>query len=274
MYQKVKNFKALLDVSTQPLYFAKVDVQAAFDTIPQAAVIKLMSTVPSESEYRFARHVEIKPTGAYATDPNAPNKPIRRWKSQARSLHHLDNFDEDLENDIAIGKKNTVFVETVVNQIRDTDSLLQLLAQHISQNMVKIGKKFYRQKEGIPQGSLLSSLICNYFYADLEAKHLSFLQSGESLLLRLIDDFLLITINPAHAKRFLQVMHDGVPGYGVGVNPDKTLTNFEVTINGKKVKRVVGEKMFPYCGNLVDMRTLNIARDRDRRKNLGESIYL
>ncbi|QSZ30101.1 hypothetical protein DSL72_004621 [Monilinia vaccinii-corymbosi] len=272
LYQKVKSFKASLNASTQPLYFAKVDVQAAFDTIPQAAVIELIKTVPSESEYRFARHVEIKTTDAYVTDPNAPNKPIRRWKSQAKPLHHLDNFDEDLENDIAIGKKNTVFVENIVNQVRDTNSLLQLLAQHISRNMVKIGKKFYRQKEGIPQGSILSSLLCNYFYADLEAKHLSFLQSGESLLLRLIDDFLLITLDPMHAKRFLQVMHDGIPEYGVGVNPDKTLTNFEVMINGKKVKRVVGEKMFPYCGNLVNMKTLNIARDRDRRKKFGESI--
>ncbi|KAJ8070628.1 hypothetical protein OCU04_000999 [Sclerotinia nivalis] len=269
LYQKVKSFKASLGASTKPLYFAKVDVQAAFDTIPQAAVIKLMKTVPSESEYRFAKHVEIKPTDAYNTDPNAPNKPIRRWKSNAKSMHHLDNFDEDLENDIAIGKKNTVFVENIVNQIRDTNSLLQLLVQHISQNMVKIGKRFYRQKEGIPQGSVLSSLLCNYFYADLEAKHLSFLQSGESLLLRLIDDFLLITLNPAHAKRFLKVMHDGIPEYGVGVNPDKTLTNFEAMINGKKIKRVVGEKMFPYCGNLVEMKTLNIARDRDRGKDLA-----
>ncbi|KAI9650201.1 Telomerase reverse transcriptase [Ciborinia camelliae] len=269
LYQKVKSFKNSLNAPTQPIYFAKVDVQAAFDTIPQAAVIKLMKTVPSESEYRFARHVEIKPTEAYATDPNAPNKAIRRWKSHAKSLHHLDNFDEDLENDIAIGKKNTIFVENIVNQIRDTNSLLQLLAEHISRNMVKIGKKFYRQKEGIPQGSVLSSLLCNYFYADLEAKHLAFLQSGESLLLRLIDDFLLITLNPVHAKRFLQVMHDGIPEYGVGVNPDKTLTNFEVMINGKKVKRVVGEKMFPYCGNLMDMKTLNIERDRDRRKDFA-----
>ncbi|CAD6447834.1 90dde13d-292a-4651-93b4-1c553ad6b48e [Sclerotinia trifoliorum] len=269
LYQKVKSFKASLGGSTKPLYFAKVDVQAAFDTIPQAAVIKLMKTVPSEPEYRFSRHVEIKPTNAYNTDPNAPNKPIRRWKSNAKSMHHLDNFDEDLENDIAIGKKNTVFVENIVNQIRDTNSLLQLLVQHISQNMVKIGKKFYRQKEGIPQGSVLSSLLCNYFYADLEAKHLSFLQPDESLLLRLIDDFLLITLNPAHAKRFLKVMHDGIPEYGVGVNPDKTLTNFEVMINGKKIKRIVGGKMFPYCGNLIDMKTLNLSRDRDRGKELA-----
>jgi telomerase reverse transcriptase len=229
-----------------------------------------MHSIPRESEYRIARHVEIKPTDAYNSGLSTTNKPIRRWKTLAKPLNHIDDFDEDLENDLAVGKKNTIFVENVVNQIRDTSSLLDLLTEHISRNMVQIGKRFYRQKEGIPQGSVVSSLLCNYFYADLEAKHLSFLQTGESLLLRLIDDFLLITTNPAHAKRFLQVMHTGVPEYGVTVNPEKTLTNFEVCINGRKIKRLVAQRGFPYCGNFIDVKNLSISRDRDRKKDLGE----
>lgn len=270
----MKGFKATLNSLEQPLYFAKVDVQAAFDTIPQSAVIQLMQSVPTEPEYRIAHHVEIKSSDSHIAGRSNSNKPILRWKSLAKSLHHLDNFDEDLENELAIGKKNTVFVENVVNAIRDTDSLLDLLTEHISRNMVKIGKKFYRQKEGIPQGSVLSSLLCSYFYADLEAKHLSFLQTGESLLLRLIDDFLLITRNPVHAKKFLQVMHDGVPEYGVSVNPNKTLTNFEVMINGRKIRRLVGERKFPYCGNVIDVKTLSISRDRDRKKDLGKYLMI
>lgn len=136
--------------------------------------------------------------------------------------------------------------------------------------MVKIGKKFYRQKEGIPQGSVLSSLLCNYFYADLEATYLDFLDPRESLLLRLIDDFLLITTNRADAKMFLEVMHEGLPEYGVSVNPDKTLVNFEVAVNGRKVPRLLGDGGFPYCGSFVDTKTLDVRRDRERRKDMGE----
>ena len=177
-----------------------------------------------------------------------------------------------------MGKKNAVFVDNVVAQIREKDELLGLLVEHISQNMVKIGKKFYRQKEGIPQGSVLSSLLCNYFYADLEAKRLSFLHSkpGEekggkkSLLLRLIDDSLLITTDKQHAKRFLEVMHAGVEEYGVSVNEEKSLVNFEVMVEGRKVRRVVGEREFPYCGCMIDMKTLDLGRDRERRKELGK----
>lgn len=72
-----------------------------------------------------------------------------------------------------------------------------------------MGKTFYRQKVGIPQGSVLSTVLCNMFYAHLEKKKLPFLNDTEGLLLRLIDDFLFITMNKAHAIQFLQLMHDG-----------------------------------------------------------------
>jgi telomerase reverse transcriptase len=262
----LKSFKSAIQNSPRPLYFAKVDVKAAFDTIPQNSVVGLMSTILSESEYRIARHMEVKPGDGY----HGGDKPIRKWMALAKAPDDFQSFNENLESDLAVGRKNTIFVESIVNQFRESDELLSLLAEHVQRNMVKIGKKFYRQKEGIPQGSVLSSLLCNYFYADLEMHHLQFLQSGDSILLRLIDDFLLITANPSHAKQFLQIMHDGVPEYGVRVNPDKTLVNFEATINGKKVPRLVGTRKFPYCGNLIDTKTLNITKDRQRRNLSGE----
>lgn len=72
-----------------------------------------------------------------------------------------------------------------------------------------MGKQFYRQKVGIPQGSIVSTVLCNIFYADLERKKLPFLNDCDGLLLRLIDDFLFISMNRDHASEFLQHMHDG-----------------------------------------------------------------
>lgn len=200
------------------------------------------------------------------------SKPVRKWVALAHPTDDVDTFEDDLESKLVVGRKHTIFVENVVNQFRDRTDILKLLSEHVKNNMVKIGRKFYRQKEGIPQGSVLSSLLCNFFYADLEAKHLGFLKPDESLLLRLIDDFLLITTNRSHAKMFLQIMHDGVPKYGVTVNPDKTLVNFEATINGKKVERLVGSTKFPYCGSFVDTKTLDITKDRERRKSMGKCL--
>ena len=72
-----------------------------------------------------------------------------------------------------------------------------------------MGKKYYRQKVGIPQGSVLSTMLCNIFYADLERKKLPFLTDSDGLLLRLIDDFLFISMNKDHATQFIQHMVDG-----------------------------------------------------------------
>jgi telomerase reverse transcriptase len=247
-------------------------VQAAFDTIPQSAIIDLMSKLPQESAYHICKHAEIKPADTKRLDEvgHVKSKPIRKWVSLASSARNLEPFHRTLEKSLAVGKTNTVFVENVMGQFRDTEELLALLAEHVQRNMVKVGKKFYRQKNGIPQGSVLSSLLCNYFYADLEAHRLAFLKSEESILLRLIDDFLLITTNSQHARKFLQVMHDGLPDYGVSVNPAKSLVNFEVSVNGQKVARLVDSQRFPYCGNFIDTKTLNVTKDRERRKDMGK----
>ncbi|KAL5321239.1 hypothetical protein ACEPPN_012053 [Leptodophora sp. 'Broadleaf-Isolate-01'] len=267
LYHKLVTFKSQLPKSHSPLYFAKLDVRSAFDTIPQSAIINLIRTLPSESSYRISKHTTHKPGDNHVSDTSA--KPIRKWTSLAHVPDDFDTFAEQLSSGLAEGKKNTIFTSAIVSQFRDRDEILNLLDEHITRNMVKIGKKFYRQKEGIPQGSVLSSLLCNYFYADLEATYLDFLDPRESLLLRLIDDFLLITTNRADAKMFLEVMHEGLPEYGVSVNPDKTLVNFEVAVNGRKVPRLLGDGGFPYCGSFVDTKTLDVRRDRERRKDMA-----
>lgn len=99
-------------------------------------------------------------------------------------------------------------------------------------------------------------------------KHLDFLVESESLLLRLIDDFLLITTNQSHARRFLQVMVDGNEDYGISVNTKKSLANFEILVNRSKIPQPHGRTVFPYCGMLIDTRTLEVSKDRARKEAL------
>lgn len=264
----MKSFKAEIGEDHPPLFFAKIDVHAAFDTIPQEAVVRLMGTVPGQDEYKITKHVEVKPgertvEGARRT----ATQPIRKW--QATALRHNDSaaFRDRLENHLAKPKRNIVFVDSAVRKPFGAVQLLDLLAEHVTQNLVKIGKKYYRQKTGIPQGSVLSSFLCNYFYADLEMQHLAFLNGPDCLLLRLIDDFLLITMDKQKAVDFVQVMHKGVPDYGVSVNPKKTLVNFDVSVGGQTINRTKQGERFPYCGTAIDCKTLEIGKDWGRMSN-------
>lgn len=273
IYNRIKSFKSSMKDGSKPFYFAKVDVQSAFDTIPQSAIVGLLNSIPQQSKYLISKHAEIATSKADTEILSQVTrfKPSRKWHSTATHIQKSTALFETLRHKKAANKRNTIFIDSVVKKQRETNELLQLVASHIQQNLVKIGKKFYRQKEGIPQGSVLSSTLCNYFYADLEMQVLPFLASEDCLLLRLIDDFLLITMDKEKAVRFVKTMHHGVPEYGVSVSEKKTLVNFDMTVDGHAVARVAQDHGFPYCGTMIDCKTLDITRNKER--NTDQAIY-
>ncbi|GAB1310439.1 Telomerase reverse transcriptase [Madurella fahalii] len=268
LYHRIKTFKDKLGKGEHEFYFAKVDVHAAYDTIPQNAIIDLLQRIPRQSRYRLSKHVEVKPLEAVSG--NGPGvKATKRWHTVAKASGDTRTFPERIEESLAGNKRDTVFIDSAVQKMHDTRDLLALTAAHIEQNLVRIGKKYYRQKRGIPQGSVLSSMLCNYFYADLERNHLGFLQADDCLLLRLIDDFLLITTDRRKAVLFFEMMHRGLPKYGVTVNPEKSLANFALTVRGIDVPRLGDGERFPYCGLWIDCGSLAVAKQRDNSKDSG-----
>lgn len=267
IYGRLSGFKESLRKERQGLYFAKVDVRGAFDTLPQDAVIRLMASVPTQGRYTINKHVEVKP----GEPGQQGSKPIRRWLSTAQGQSDSLDFSERVEDRLGSRARNTVFIDQAVKKTHSAGELMALLQQHVEQNLVKLGKKFYRQKKGIPQGSVLSAILCNYFYADLEDRHLGFLRGPDCLLMRLIDDFLLITTDKGKAEEFVQIMHGGLPEYGMEVNPKKTLVNFSMTIGEEPIGRVTDGQWFPYCGTIINCKTLEITKDVERRQAAGMS---
>ncbi|KAL8795793.1 MAG: hypothetical protein Q9195_001845 [Heterodermia aff. obscurata] len=277
MHTRLKTFRSLLIDKKQTrkrLFFAKCDVRACFDTLPQRLGIEIARTFMEEDEYKICRHAEMKASNSlsYGTDLQSQAKCIRKHVSRAQAMTDFQHFSQTLKASLAKGKKNTVFVDGVLHYNYDRDKLMALLAEHVQNNVIKIGKKFYKQEAGIPQGSVLSNLLCNFVYAKLEKEYLDFLREDESMLLRLVDDFLLISTNEGHAKKFLQIMHAGIRDFGVQVNPTKSIVNFEAFIDGAQIP--IAKEEFPYCGNLINTKTLEITKDRQRRKDTGNILRL
>lgn len=44
---------------------------------------------------------------------------------------------------------------------------------------MKIGNEYYRQVVGIPQGSVLSAILCSFFYGDLERRAYKFTEDPD-----------------------------------------------------------------------------------------------
>ncbi|KAB2578511.1 Telomerase reverse transcriptase [Lasiodiplodia theobromae] len=266
MHSRLKAFRSALEqrgLMEKPLYFVKVDVKSCFDTIPQKRLLDIVRSLLSLDEYRVKRHVEVNTTVPcrYSSSITSAAKPVKKYLAQARGSGDQRDFAEFLQAQLRIKSRNAVFVDSVVEQRQSKEEVMKLLTEHVERNMIKIGKKFYRQKTGIPQGSVLSSLLCSFFYAELEADLLDFLTADTSVLLRLIDDSLLITTERNHAEQFLRLMHEGNEDYGIGIKRDKTLLNFSCTVDGTDVSRLPSLTDFPYCGTLINTGDLNIRKD-------------
>jgi telomerase reverse transcriptase len=275
MHPKLAAFKTSLQqqgLGDSPLYFAKVDVQACFDTIPQSRLLSMIDSLMSTQAYYTGKHVEMSPLdplqrlGGNHVNP----MPLKKYIAHSGAATDTISFGHLVHSRLVGTKANTIFVNTNLQRHETKDDLMQLLRAHVERNVVKIGKRFYRQKTGIPQGSVLSSILCNYFYAELERDVLSFTLENDSLLLRLLDDFLLITTNKGHAERFVHIMHKGQPKYGVEVKPAKSMANFDVVIDdGSRICRSGPDGKFPYCGVSIDTTTLEISKKRERSSKTG-----
>ena len=239
-----------------------------------------------EDEYRIEFHAEIKPSDYYGRNvlPARKAKVFRKFLKEARGEDDFEPF-EDLVLRKSVAKRNVVFVDKGYKRHYSRKEILDLLKEHVQKNTVQVGfnycvtfgiitdidnkidNKFYRQKEGIPQGSVLSTILSGILYEALERDKLSFCMDNDGILIRLVDDFLFITLNRKNATYFLSTMDRGLPEYGAKIAPEKCLVNFETSVDGNKINRLVGTLEFPYCGNTINTKTLDFRKDMDRRRD-------
>jgi telomerase reverse transcriptase len=278
MFTRLQAFRSRLgtrELRTTPLYFAKVDVKSCFDTIPQKRLLKLAESILSANEYHLTRYARAKLLGGNNGEtPGFGAKPSWRFLTKATTDQTPFDLEKEITSETAAGRTRTAYVGGIIQRSQRRKAILDLLHEHVESNVVKLGNRLYRQKEGIPQGSIVSSLLCSYFYAELERSALGFVRDEDSLLLRLIDDFLVITTDRNVAEMFMHTMHAGLPEFGVQIKADKSRANFDMKIDGSPVARVPAVTDFPYCGNAINTVTLDLSKDAERRKavNVQDSV--
>ena len=293
IFRQLKDFqeKVLGDAhkngsGSTPLYFIKMDVRTAFDTIEQDKLIEIVQKILSHvgmhsgtcGSWLLSYSIHHIPQGGYFvqrhTQAAVQGDDVKlKFKKRATPDTDVEPFP-DLAQELAESLRHVVFTDGVITSHEQRTRVVKLLAQHVYGNLVKIGKEFYRQQIGIPQGSSLSTLLCSFFYADLERANLAFVRQPGNLLLRYTDDFLLITTDRARAERFFRIMAKGHPEYGCFISEEKTLCNFELTASdGSFVPRLRSDQ-FPWCGYTLNTQTLAVRSDMERYKDVGECHFV
>uniref|UniRef100_A0A8C7CUH4 Telomerase reverse transcriptase n=1 Tax=Oncorhynchus kisutch TaxID=8019 RepID=A0A8C7CUH4_ONCKI len=240
----------------QPLYFVKVDVSGAYDSLPHTRLLEVIGQVLSHvQEELFSVRCYAK---VWADTHEGLKKTFVRQADTVASTN-MKGFV------MALQREGKVHDAILVEQHFSTDihgkDVLEFFTQMLSSCVVQFGKKSFRQCQGIPQGSVASSLLCCLCYGHMENLLFPNVSQRGGCLMRLVDDFLLITPDLSQAQTFLKTLMAGVPQYGCVVNPQKVAVNFPLGEGGScpaGVRLLPLHCLFPWCGLLLNTHTLDV----------------
>ncbi|WBW70543.1 telomerase reverse transcriptase 1 protein Trt1 [Schizosaccharomyces osmophilus] len=180
-------------------YFVRVDIKGCYDNIKQDLMSRITKLHLKDPEYVIRKYCMIQ---------KSQGQLIKQHVNEAHSYFDLKPF-ERLASSLATRMKDTIFVDNVEYWTKTFDELFSILEKHLKQSVVKIGRKYYRQTQGIPQGSVISSYLCHFYMQELIEDYLLFTKEKGSILIRVVDDFLFITVHKKAANRFLKLSSKG-----------------------------------------------------------------
>ena len=59
--------------------------------------------------------------------------------------------------------RSAILVDQVFHAYESQEELFKTVKEHITKNLIKVGNGLFRQVNGIPQGSVLSTILCRYY---------------------------------------------------------------------------------------------------------------
>ncbi|XP_027343791.1 telomerase reverse transcriptase [Abrus precatorius] len=257
------------------------DVLKAFDSVDQDKLLGLMENVILKDEYILKQYDQVVCT-----------KKSLWVQKQFRMLDGSSNIGRTRFTSFAsFHSRHAVFVDQGRWKQVKKKVLFSYLMEHVKHNVLQFDGKFYLQDVGIPQGGVLSSLLCSIYYGHLEthtifpflektlksgsckennAEHTNFYDEVSSpcyMLMRFIDDFLFISTSKKQAASFFSRLQRGFRGYNCYMNEKKFGANFDVEqISGSPLNRVyVGEddatSFLRWSGLLINCSTMEIQAD-------------
>ncbi|XP_077213172.1 telomerase reverse transcriptase isoform X2 [Tasmannia lanceolata] len=134
------------------------DVSEAFDSVDQDKLLSIMKDALYDDKYLVKKYAQVVCS-----------------KKFLRVQYHNVSADQSSDSDITtslaavqLPSLSGVLIDQGTSKQIGQQFLHLLLCEHVKQNILQVGQNFYLQEVGIPQGSVLSSLLCSFYYGHLE----------------------------------------------------------------------------------------------------------
>ncbi|KAK0574631.1 hypothetical protein LWI29_026501 [Acer saccharum] len=278
-------------LTTIPDVFIVVsDVSKAFDSIDQDKLLDVMKDVVLKDRYLLERSHQVVCT----------KKSLSVHENLILMDHNIYPCYTRFTSSLTFPSLHSILVNQVQNRCVRREKILFLLNELVKRNVMQLNKKFYQQGIGIPQGSVLSSLLCSLYYGDLErnviypflektrrsvievpfgnhnsgeySRENTIISSPSNMLLRFIDDFIFISTSREQATSFFYRLHRGFQDYNCYMNEEKFCVNFDIGNKSRfpSNRLYVGEdgiSFLRWSGLLVNSSTLEVQGDYTRYLN-------
>lgn len=297
--------------TSPPLYMFCCDVTAAYDSIVQSIAFGHVEELlpPAIDRYEVRSYTEVSASGWAVVAPGThedASKAQRAILSAARIRFRRVAVACDASfvpfhrqvAALAAESHNTIFLDGSYSESVTREQCLAAIKKVVWHHQVASPDgRAWLQTRGVPQGSIVSSFLCNAYLGGLERKELlpsvsrliaphvqEQVQAAEilnmptsqataSLLMRLTDDIFLVTEDAAVAAAAQQVLCAGFPRYAVRINPAKTQASFTVPSDGSSLPGVALPlaQLVPlsWCGLLLCPATGAITSDYSRYFGAG-----
>ncbi|KAF4519102.1 hypothetical protein B566_EDAN010524 [Ephemera danica] len=231
------------------IYFVRTDVKSAFVTVRHQKVLEVLekhvSSLPAQVQ------VEERPLNPWVF------RKFQRVAIQPKQQDSEESTDSaDITPQPSTNQKPPPVQNTSLVAV-SRDSAYKTLLQEINNQVIRYGAREFRMCVGLAQGGPLSNHLCNMTLEDMTQKHLSEFttEDGRSVLWRVADDFLFLTLDDHMARRFQDVTRKGFHSYGWHMNDSKSETNLEnqglttVSFNGAifNLASLEAKADFPTC---------------------------
>ncbi|WCJ18136.1 telomerase reverse transcriptase [Euphorbia peplus] len=216
--------------STMPKVFVVIaDVSHAFDSVDQDKLLQVLKDVIVKDEYLLQQSAQVASTKTSL------------WVNRNHTLADSNlSYSIKKFSSATLGSSSTLLVNQGLSRRIEKKKIFSTIKEHVKRNILQLNGSFYLQCIGIPQGSILSPLLCSLYYGHLERNVLfPFLEkiskpiiedlsarqdfqgtsaAGTSnedrvipsscyTLIRLIDDFCFISTSKKQADAFSSSLH-------------------------------------------------------------------
>lgn len=279
IFDKYAQFRTDWDAKQRPnIFFSTMDIQKCYDSVDLDRLFELLKKENVFKDfYLISEFFKVMRNRRYAFRIKKDHSMGEKFKMSSLFIFKQRNSaiplrsaadPNNLIQDEPVKDGFTIILDRPRKRLVSKEDLLESIKFVCYQVRIRFGNQIYRLKKGLPQGLSISSVLSSFYYAVLEQQYLDSIYDGQrlgrhELILRLTDDYLILSENEGKIKTILERLLECASKNNFNFNQKKLTTNFKFgsydpdNIGGQRPQEQKENKC-KWIGKVIDLDNLEM----------------